>query len=227
VNTEDRKTYLGRFSLLSPWFAEIIASVKRDCKNEHLRIDPLFVMQNFGGMPVHRITVDEMRAVYLQHILSGNEKLAEFIANRWLFRNMEIYRFFETALEKISPEFEKISELKPEEAEQLLQDACEKFGIERVFCFVTINEVAIPEALFEKLQREALEALSAKQQNEPVNENAESLLRVEMDRLKERHDKKISEMTRKHQIEVSRLVKEISLLKEQLVLVKVQKPVSR
>jgi hypothetical protein len=217
VGTEDRKTWVGRFSLLSPWFSDIIASVKRDCKSEHLRIDPLFVRQNFGGSPLHRITTDEMRAVYLQHILSGNEKLAEFIANRWLFRNMELYRFFESSLQKISPEFEKISELPNDEAEKLLQEACERYGVEKVFCFATINEVAFSEALYEKLQREALEKLSARQGNEKDDDDdGKNLLRLEMDRLKERHEKKVTEMTRKHQIEVSRLTREIADLKREL-----------
>ena len=128
-----------------------------------------------------------------------------------------MYRFFESSLQKISPEFEKISELPQEDAENLLKEACERFGVEKVFCFATINEVAFSEILFEKLQREALEKLSARQGEEKdEDEDGKNLLRLEMDRLKERHEKKVHEMTKKHQIEVSRLVREIADLKHEL-----------
>lgn len=214
METTDRQTWAGRFSLLSPWFSDIMAVVKRDCKSEHLRLDPLFVRQHFGGTPVQRISLEEMRAVYLQQILAGHERLAEFVANRWLFRNMDIYRFFEDSLQKISPDFEKISELTQEQADALVKEAGEKFGIEKVFCFVAINDVALPKEPFERLQREALECLSKRQEEHPNDEDAETedRWRAEMDRLKERHEKKIAEMTKKHQQEVQRLQKQIAQL---------------
>lgn len=216
--TDDRKTWAGRFSLVSPWFTEIISSIKRDCKNEHLRIDPVFVRQNFGGSPLHRITVDEIRSVYLQHILSGNERLAAFVANRWLFRNMELYRFFESRLKEVSPDFEKIEEISTEIATPIINDAIAKFGVEKVFCFVVINEVAIPGDFFEKMQRDALEKLAASQDKESDREDGQdSLLRMEMDRIKIRHEKKVAEMVKKHQIEVDKLAKEIRALKQELV----------
>ena len=215
METVNRKTWAGRFSLLSPWFSDIIAAVKRDCKSEHLRLDPGFVRQHFGGTPVQRISLEEMRAVYLQQILAGHERLAEFIANRWLFRHMDIYRFFEESLEKISPDFDSISELTQEQADELIKQASEKFDCEKVFCFVAINEVALPKEPFERLQRQALECLSKRQNEMPADEDAEAeeKWRGEMDRMKERHEKKIAEMTKKHQQEVQRLQKEISQLK--------------
>jgi len=125
-----------------------------------------------------------------------------------------MYRFFEQALEKISPEFEKIVELTPEQADELIKLAGEKFNFEKVFCFVAINDVAIPKEPFERLQRQALECLSQRQKDMPANEDeeVEERWRSEMDRTKERHEKKISEMTKKHQQEVQRLQKEISKL---------------
>ena len=196
-----------------------MAEVKRDCKSEHLRLDPGFVRQHFGGMPVQRISLEEMRAVYLQQILAGHERLAEFVANRWLFRNMELYRFFEEALEKISPDFDKIAELTPEQADGIISQACEKFDAEKVFCFVAINEVALPQDSFERLQRKALECLSSRQKELSVNDDedeGEARWRKEMDLLKERHEKKTTEMARKHQQEVQRLQKEVAQLKADL-----------
>ena len=48
-----------------------------------------------------------------------------------------------------------------------------------------------------------------------------------MDRLKERHEKKIAEMTKKHQQEVQRLQKEISQLKAEVLNVRTAKPGSK
>jgi hypothetical protein len=225
VETVEQQTWAGRFSLLSPWFSDIVSSVKRDCKSEHLRLDPGFVRQHFGGLPIQRITIEEMRAVYLQQILAGHERLAEFIANRWLFRNMDIYRFFEESLQKISPEFEKITEVPAEQAETIVKEACEKFGCEKTFCFVAINEVALSKPIFDRLQRQALERLSERQKEMPADEKEETegRLRVEMERLKERHEKKVAEMTRKHQQEVHRLHKEISVLKAEALHLKSSK----
>jgi hypothetical protein len=216
VDTVDRKSWSGRFAILSPWFSDIMNVVKRDCKSEHLRLDPLFVRQHFGGVPIHRIGFEEMRAVYLQQVLGGHDRLAEFVTNRWLFRNMEMYRFFEESLQKISADFEKITELTNEQTEPLLEQALAKFDVEKVFCFIILNEVAISNDCFEKLQRQALEKLAERQEAEPQEGEKGNLLRQEMDRIKERHEKKIQEMTRKHQQEIQRLQKEISLLRADL-----------
>jgi hypothetical protein len=190
--------------------------VKRDCKAEHLRLDPLFVRQHFGGAPIHRITFEEMRAVYLQQVLGGHNRLAEFVTNRWLFRNMEMYRFFEEALQKISTDFEKIAQLTDEQALPLIEQALDKFDVEKIFCFIILNEVTVSNDCFEKLQRQALEKLAERQEKEPEVGEKDGLLRQEMDRIKERHEKKIVEMTKKHQQEIQRLQKEISLLRAEL-----------
>jgi hypothetical protein len=219
VETETvvRQTWADRFSILSPWFADILNVVKRDCKSEHLRLDPIFVRQHFGGMPVQRITLEDMRAVYLQQILSGHEKLAEFVANRWLFKHMDLYRFFEESLQKISPDFDKIQELSSEQADELIHQACEKFGTEKVFCFVAINDVVVPKPSFDRLQRQALDCLAQRQSEVvPEEEGIELRWRKEMNLLKERHEKKIAELTKKHQQEIQRLQKELAQLTSEL-----------
>lgn len=216
VETVSQKTWAGRFSILSPWFSDILGAVKRDCKSEHLRLDPIFVRQHFGGVPLHRITFEEMRAVYLQQILAGHDQLAEFITNRWLFRHMELYRFFEESLQKIAVDFEKITELSPEQSEALLSDGCEKFGAEKVFCFAVLNDVALANDSFERLQRQSLEKLALRQEEngELTEQGTAEMLRQEMGRLKERQERKIQELTKKHQQEIKRLQAEILALKE-------------
>ena len=55
-------------------------------------------------------------------------------------------------------------------------------------------------------------------------QKVEERLRGEMDRLKERHEKKIAEMTKKQQQEVQRLQRELSQLKEQVRALRAEKP---
>jgi len=216
MNTE-KASWSERFSLLSPWFADIMTVVKRDCKSEHLRLDPQFVRQHFGGVPVHKIRLEDMRAVYLQQLLAGQERLADFVANRWLFRNMDVYRFFETVLGKIAPEFEKIDELSEDQAKELLNGAKEQFGVEKVFCFVVLNEVALPKKSFDDLQRQALESLAERQQQEQELEEQGAVSRIqqELERTKERYEKKIKDLIKKHQAELVKLQKQISKLQSE------------
>jgi hypothetical protein len=214
----DRQTWSGKFSLLSPWFSDILAAVKRDCKSEHLSVDPYFVRKHFAGKPVQRISLEEMRAVYMREILSGQDKVAEFIANRWLFRHMELYRFFEEELGKISPEFDKINELTVEQGDGVIQKAKERFDCEEIFIFTIINDVAFPEPIFEKLQKEALETLAERQKNAPplAEDDETERFRQEMDRMKEKHEKKLQEVAKRHGQETARLNAEISELKKTL-----------
>jgi len=210
----EQKMWQEKFSQISPWFSDIIADIKKDCKNEHLRLDPQFVRQHFGGMPIHRITIEQMRDVYFRQILAGHVRLAEFIVNRWLFRNMEIYRFFETALKKIDLEFEKLESLPLTESRTLLAEALKTFQCEKLFCFVVLNDVAFPESLLEELQKRALDSLSIRQENHE-EDRIEKKLREEMVRMKERHEKKVQELTKRHQGELEQLRREVAKLRQE------------
>jgi hypothetical protein len=166
-----------------------------------------------------------MRAVYLRLILAGDEHLSEFISNRWLFRNMDLYTLFEKTLSDVSPEFEKIAELSVEKAETLVREASEKFGCENVFCFVVLNEVVIPQDVFQRLQRQAVEALAKRQKEADEKEGSlEERFRQEVERLKDRQEKKIQEMIKRQQQEVQRLNSEIVRLKDELSQLK-KKPI--
>ena len=207
----NKNDWSDRFSLIAPWFADIIQVIKRDCKSEHLRLDPYFVRKHFGGKPVQYINLEDMRDVYLQQILAGNDTLAEFVSNRWVFRHMDVYRFFEKELTKICPKFEQLHNMSEEQAATLINEASQEFGVEKVFCFVVLNEVTLPDQIFERLQQEALDKLAVRQKDEETKAEMGALqkLQQELDRTKERYEKKIQEMTKRHQ-------KEIELLRKQL-----------
>ena len=219
TSTPKEMTWAQKYSLISPWFPKILNQIKRDCKSEHLSIDPHFVRTHFAGKPIVRISLYEMRAVYLQQIFAGYDRLAEFIANRWLFRNMDLYRFFETELEKKIPSFEKIGEIPFEIAEPLIHEGINRFGVEDIFCFAVLNDLALPQSIFEKLQKEALQLVAdSESQNMSLDPEKKQLeqLKSEMEKIKERHEKKVEELLKRHKQEVERLTKELIQAKKEL-----------
>lgn len=219
VSTIDATVWANKFSIISPWFERLLSQIKKDCKSEHLSVDPHFVRVHFAGKPVPKISLEDMRIVYLHQIFSGHDRLAEFIANRWLFRNMDLYRFFESRLESQVPDFETVKALPKDIIEPILADAILQFGSEMVFCFVVLNDVALPKELFDGLQKTALEELSKDSANHGFANREDKeiqTLRAEIVTLKERHEKKCTEMQRKQKQQVDRLEKEIVLLREEV-----------
>ena len=214
----ERKTWKGRFSLVSPWFADIVSSIKQQLKSEHLSLDPVFVRTHFSGLPLHRISQEELRAVYLREILSGQNQLAEFVANRWLFKNLPLYTFFEGQLEKIGGNIETIEAIADEQAILMIQSALEKsFSIDDVFCFVTLNDVRFSDEVFVDLHKKALELLSERNKPALKKENCrEEKLEDELKKTKEKCEKRVAELTRKHELELTKLHKEIRELKLKL-----------
>ncbi len=208
-----------KYSLISPWFEQILSQIKRDCKAEHLSIDPHFVRTYFAGKPVARISLDEMRAVYLQQILAGHDRLAEFIANRWIFRNMEMYKFFEKNFEEKVPNFESIEEFPAEVIEPILEEAIQQFGVEPVFCFSVLNDMMLSKDTFEKIQKQALQAAalaaSSDQKIDPEQKQIE-MLKADIAAIKDRYEKKIEELQKRHKKEAEILKQELQKLQKEL-----------
>lgn len=214
----DRKSWKGKFSLVSPWFSDIVSTIKQQLKTEHLSLDPTFVRIHFHGMPLHRISLDDIRAVYLREILSGQNQLAEFVANRWLFKNLTLYKFFEGMLEKVGGNIETIEEVADEKAREMLSSALKLFSIDDVFCFITLNEVCFSDDVFAETHKKALESLASRTKGEEKKEEQSEIekLRFEVKKAKEKNEKRVEELNRKHELELTKLHKEIKDLKSKL-----------
>ena len=154
-----QKTSVDKFSLLTPFHKHIFSSVKKSCRNEHLRVDRQFFKKWFGGKNYAEITVEDLTTVYPQVIAEGHESLAEFIVNRWLLRHMDIYHFFEKELQKINSHIEHITEIPLTEALKLQKAAVQQFGPVNTYIFTIFNEVAFPEVFLEGLRKFALQSL--------------------------------------------------------------------
>ena len=211
------QTYQQKFLHLKEWMPAIIETVKKDLKNEHLKQDYAFIKKYFPGKNVHKVENEELANAYSQAIQeeeNGNN-IAEFIANRWIFRHGEMYHLFEENLSAINPNFTEIKELTDQQAEQLTQKATQAFGALRTYIFSLLNSVALSPAHFKKL---AELARQAHQHEEKETKNA--VEKRSLEELQSSHEREIARLTDKYEKKLIGVQKkythDVDVLKKQL-----------
>lgn len=156
--TNQEHPYAVKFSELQPFLHAIFSTVRKDLRDEHLRTDRGFYKRNFAGKELSKLTVDDFLAVYPKFIAAGYEQLSEFIANRWILRNLEVYNFFEAELKQYSKKFHQIEELDTDFAASLVEQATARFGPENTYIFSVLNFVALPNSVHKSLRDNAIHA---------------------------------------------------------------------
>lgn len=214
--------YQEKFELLKPWLVDIIEVVKKDLKNEHLKIDKEFCRRYFLGKNFMQVQVKEMADAYAQDITTGNLGLGEFIASRWLLKNSDVYEYFEKWLTNISQDFDKLEELAETEALPILEGAIQEFGPTKTYLFSILNSVVFSERLYEGLRQKALEEREVIEQEAEAKQMIESLEAMqkrhqrEMSALTDRYEKKLGGLQRKYHRDMEILKKQISQLQKKL-----------
>jgi len=206
-------TYQEKIASINPWLVEVVDVVKKDLKQEHLRIDKDFCRRYFLGKGPHQVTSTEMATAYAADIAAGNVGLGEFIATRWLIKNTDVYDFFANKLQALTPDFDKIPELDPVLGEQLAKEAVGAFGAVRTYLFSVLNFVAFSSHLMEQLRQQA-----EKETVEGTQKQEELLLEKNLQNLQRRHQREISALMERHEKQLSGLqkkyLKDTELLKE-------------
>lgn len=214
--------YQEKIELLSCWLEEIINTVKKDLKNEHLKIDRQFSKKYFLGRNPNTVSIKEMAEAYRRDILDGNVGLGEFIATRWLLKNTDIYGYFETHLKQISEDFENLDELPEELSAKLLKESIERFGAKKTYIFSVFNSVVFPNSAYSGLKELANKESDHKQQEiqeMQIIETIESLQKRhgrEFSALQDRYEKKLSGLQKKYLKDIEALKKQISSLQKKL-----------
>ncbi len=149
------KTYQEKFSLLSPWFESLVASIRKDLKEEPLKKDRMIYAQLFGNKLLKNLSSKEMWAAYANALSQGHESLGEYLAARWILRHRNIYDFFEARLRTISQNFDELGELESSFAKSLIEDAATAFGAIDTYCFSVLNDVTFSSKDFEELRKKA------------------------------------------------------------------------
>lgn len=214
--------YKEKIEMLAPWFEEIIDDIKKDLKNEHLKIDRPFCKKYFLGKGPAHITVPEMKEAYQADISSGNVGLGEFIATRWLLKNTDVYSLFEEKLSGITGDFEQLEELPQEVSVALMRTSTKQFGAKKTYLFAVFNSVVFPPSVYAELKEMAEKETHLVREEQKVQRSAESLEALqqkherEIAALTDRYEKKLGGLQKKYLQDMEALKKQISTLHKKL-----------
>jgi hypothetical protein len=217
-------TYKEKFAMLKNWVPHIVDTVKKDLKNEHLRKDWNFTKQYFPAKNINKLTSQEILEAYSQALVHDEraEELGEFLSNRWLLKNTEIYHFFEAELSKVAPNFSEIEELDRKWSQMIMEEAIGKFGAPRTYLFCILNSVVFPQDILEELDRRAQHSVEEKELEEAARDEKASLdeLRTSYERqiarLKDKYEKKMLGLEKKYHQDIESYKKQIAALQRKL-----------
>jgi hypothetical protein len=144
-----------KFTLLNEWLPEIIQEIKKDLKNDHLKNDPKF-LKKYIGKNLQKVEVEDLVKSYSTAVAEGGmDHLAEFVYQRWLLKNTDIYDYFANQLEKVQEDFTELKEIDANTAKEIAERSCQQFGACKTYCFSVINSVVFPKTIFDDLNNRA------------------------------------------------------------------------
>lgn len=213
-------TYQEKFAILSKWLPTIIQSIKKDIKNDHLRKDQAFHKQYMQGRPIQKMTNEELVKGYIKALESDEvgQSIAEFITNRWLLKNSDVYYYFEGMLKQINPDFTAISSIDEDFGMKMVNESSEQYGAIPSYIFCRLNEVALSDACFAKLEQMAEEEEKSAEVEEKL-ENVEQVKRKYeqlLARNADRYEKKLSSLEKKYVEDTESLKRQIANLQRKL-----------
>ena len=209
---------------LHEWMPSIIETVKKDLKNDHLKQDFGFSKKYLGGKNLHKVENEELVLAYTQALKEEekSEEIAEFITHRWIFRNSEMYDFFEKRLAQINPDFTEIKALSDSQADSLIKESIAAFGPLKSYIFSILNAVAFSPAHFDKLAK--LARVTKEKEDKETQEQAE---KDTLEAAKQQHAREIARLTDKYEKKLLGLQKkytqDMAILKKQIANLQRQK----
>jgi hypothetical protein len=208
----------NQFQALQNWITEILQEIKKDIKTDHLHSDPVFYRTYFGNRPQNRLTTEELFEAYTKELIQGNEDLAAWVVNRWVFKKGDLYQHFADRLSEVNPDFDQIKELTVKQSERVLDGAFENFGAIDTFLFALLNGVVFPEEIKTRLSKAAeaeKEALLKEEQEHVEHTNLEKILASHQREVTRLHDK-IAGVQKKYTTDTEGLKKQIKALQQKL-----------
>lgn len=214
----------NQFETIQPWIFEVLAAIKKDIKTDHLPGSPAFMRTHFGNRPLSRLTAEEIYAAYEKDLLAGDDDLAEWVINHWVFKHGDIYSHFAEHLSRLSEDYSSIEILTEEQSEAILKEAIVRFGALKTYLFAVLNGVVFPEGVFERLRALAVTEEAKKKREEKQEKEQLNLMQLterysrDVARLNEKYESKIAGVMKKYTTEVEALKKQIRSLQKQLAL---------
>jgi len=139
---------------VSNLFPLIVSDIKKDIKSELIKFDYKLFQRLFGKCHIAKLSTQDLAKPLFQEI-DGNPNLEEWIIERWIEKNADMYHFFARLLMSINPKFEEIKSLPDADGEKIAAAASAKFGPQKTYLFSVFNGVAFSPALLEKLAGQA------------------------------------------------------------------------
>lgn len=217
-------TYKEKLNLLEDCFPQMIRTIKTELKNDHLKQDRRFAKIYFPNKNLNKISQEELLEGYLK-ALNQEEKsdeIAEFIFNRWLLKNTDIYQYFEEALTKIDPNFTELQEIDQNKSQIIANESVRQFGPLRTYLFAVINSVVFPKTVYDRLKQQAKQDIHEKvleEQSQKEERDLETLHKnqqQEIARLTDKYEKKLLGLQKKYLQDTESLKKQIAALQRKL-----------
>ena len=212
-----------KFQILQPWLSQVLYTIKKEIKTEHLSKSPIFYKMHFGTRPLNRLTNEEICAVYEKELLQGNnEEMGEWVVNRWVFRNGDIYQHFAERLSQIHPDFDQIENLNEEQSKQVLEGAAASFGALPVYIFTILNGVVFPSPVLELLRSKAEQEQASQAEKREEVEKTEGLeqalerCKSELGRLEKKYEEKLAGVMKKYTTDVEALKNQVRSLQKKI-----------
>lgn len=217
-------TYKDKFVMLGPWMSQILESIKKDLKQEHLKRDWQFCKLYLPGKSINKLTMEDLVEAYTAAVQKGEngEAVAEFISNRWLLKHGELYSYFEAKLSEIHPNFTELETIDLQKAQKLAMDAASQFGALKTYLFSVINSVVFPEEVYKALNKQAQQDAEAKNAEEEIEINKSSVealgrsYELKIARLTDKYEKKLAGLQKKYIQDTENLKKQLSILQKKV-----------
>jgi hypothetical protein len=217
-------TYKQKFSMLKSWMPSIIETVKKDLKNDHLKQDRNFSKKFLGSKNINKLTNEDLVTGYSEAMQDEElaESLGEYVSNRWLIKNVEVYHFFEEKLRQINPNFNEIDQIDNDKANEIINEAVGQFGAAKTYLFSVMNAVVFPKESYDKLAEHALKDEEQQSLQNQANEESLSIENVkrsfetQIARLTDKYEKKLTGLEKKYHQDTETLKKQISSLQRKL-----------
>ncbi|MCB1112691.1 MAG: hypothetical protein H7A37_09220 [Chlamydiales bacterium] len=217
-------TYKEKFSMLKEWLPVILDPIKRDLKNDHLKKDREFYKNYFSGKNLNKITSDDMVAAYSRVFddLEDLEEIGEFITNRWLLKNTEIYNLFEEKLTSLTDDFNELETMDEAFSKELMRESVEQFGAVKTYVFSVLNSVVFPKSVFDELlieaqhQKNSAREIALSAEERMSLEECEKYYERQLKRLGDKYEKKLLGLQKKYLNDMDTLKKQIAVLQRKL-----------
>lgn len=217
-------TYKEKFAMLKIWLPKILDSVKKDLKGEHLRTDIQFCKTYLPGKNINKLSLDDLVTAYSKALdeTENGEALCEFISNRWLLKNTELYGYFEEKLKAIDPNFTELEVIDHAKSKDLITGAVAHFGAPKTYLFSVLNSVVFPKEIYQELAKMAQasiekEETEAKALHEKLS--FEVMIRnheLQIARLVDKYEKKLTGLQKKYIQDTESLKKQLVSLQRKL-----------